>query len=151
MNIPKIIHFTCKNKNNINNPIWRECLNKYRNMYGQEYEIKIHDNNDIYNLIETHFPQYLEKIKQIKIGAILADIFRYLILYLEGGIYSDLDCEPIKSINELFNPNYKYFHGNKNNRYYIYKNNNKNINRIWKFNHNICNNCNVNLPNIKNI
>ena len=63
-----------------------------------DYEIIIYDNNDIYNIVEKNFPEYLGKIKQITIGAVLADIFRYLILYLEGGIYLDLDCDPIKHI-----------------------------------------------------
>lgn len=143
MDIPKKIHFTCKDKNNITNPIWNECLSKYRSMYT-DYEIIIHDNADIYTLIEQHFPEYLEKIKQIKIGAVLADIFRYLILYLEGGIYSDLDCEPIKPIHTLLHPTYSYFHGDesRNNHFYIYKNK-KIINPKWDFYHNICNNSSV--------
>lgn len=28
MNIPKKIHLTCKDKNNIDNRIWKECLEK---------------------------------------------------------------------------------------------------------------------------
>lgn len=101
--IPKKVHLTCKNKNNIDNdPIWIECVQKYREMY-KDYEIILYDNDDIYNIIHEHYPEHLEKIKQIKIGAVLADIFRYLIIYLYGGIYSDMDCEPIKNIESLFN------------------------------------------------
>jgi mannosyltransferase OCH1-like enzyme len=98
---PKKIHLTCKDKNNITNEIWLSCLGKYKDMYGSDYEIIVHDNNDIYNIIGSHFPNHLDKIKQIKVGAILADIFRYLILYLEGGIYSDMDCEPLIKIDKL--------------------------------------------------
>ena len=113
MKIPKKIHFTCKDKNNIDNKIWIQCLDKYKSMYP-DYEICIHDNNDIYKLISDNYPEFLEKIKKIKTGAILADLFRYLILYLEGGIYSDLDCEPIKKIDELLNHDFVYTHqGNK--------------------------------------
>ena len=110
MIIPKKIHLTCKDKNNIENKIWKKCLKKYKLLYP-DYEIIIYDNNDIYKILEKNFPQYLVKFKQIKIGAIIADIFRYLILYLEGGIYSDFDCYPIKSVNELLNENFKYYHG----------------------------------------
>ena len=113
MNIPKKIHLTCKNKNNINNIVWKKCLEKYKLIYP-DYEIIIYDNEDIYNIIQKYYPEYLLKVKQIKIGAILADIFRYLILYLEGGIYSDFDCEPIKRIDELLNPNFKYYHSGNN-------------------------------------
>lgn len=142
MNIPKKIHLTCKNKNDISNPVWVKCLQKYRSMYP-DYQIIIHDNNDIYNIVKEHYPEYLDKIKQIKVGAILADIFRYLILYLEGGIYSDLDCEPIKRIDDLLDPDFKYYHGDKNrdNNYWIYKRKNQIINKQWDFTYNICNNC----------
>ena len=47
------------------------------------------DNKDIYDIIEIFDKKRLDIIKQIKIGAVLADIFRYLILYLRGGYYSD--------------------------------------------------------------
>ncbi len=143
MKLPKKIHFTCKNKNDIKNPVWNSCLSKFYKMYS-DYEIIIHDNSDIYNIVEKHFPQYLEQIKKISVGAVLADIFRYLILYLEGGIYSDLDCEPIKHIDMLLDKDYQYFHGNekKNNNFYIYKNN-KIINNQWDFYHNICNNSEI--------
>ena len=30
-----------------------------------DYEIIIYDNNDIYNIVEKNFPEYLGKIKQI--------------------------------------------------------------------------------------
>lgn len=144
MNIPKKIHLTCKNKNDISNPVWVKCLQKYRSMYP-DYQIIIHDNNDIYNIFKEHYPEYLDKIKQIKVGAVLADIFRYLILYLEGGIYSDLDCEPIKRIDDLLDPDFKYYHGDKDrdNNYWIYKTKNQIINKEWDFTYNICNNCKV--------
>ena len=149
MNIPKKLHLTCKDKNNITNPVWQICLEKYKSMYSN-YEIIIHDNEDIYKIIEKNFPEYLEKIKQIKIGAVLADIFRYLILYLEGGVYSDLDCEPIKSVDELLNPDFKYYHGDKDrdNNFYIYKSEQRLVNKQWDFYDNICDNSDfINLSN----
>ena len=137
MNIPKKIHLTCKDKNNIDNEIWKKCLKEYKLMYP-DYEIIVYDNKDIYDIIEKHFPEYLCKIKQIKVGAILADLFRYLILYLEGGIYSDFDCGPIKRIDELLNPNFKYYHGNDNNNYWIYKTKEQIVNKDCDFTDNIC-------------
>ena len=122
MNHNKIIHLTCKDKNNIDNKVWINCLNEYKRIY-KDYKIKIYDNNDIYNIVLKYYPKYYKDIKCIKIGAILADIFRYLILYLKGGIYSDFDCMPLKHINSLFKE--KYFHGNhinKDNLIYIYDN-----------------------------
>ena len=138
-NMPKLIHLTCKDKTNITNPIWNECLNKIKNMYN-DYTITIYDNKDIYKIIEMFDKKNLDFIKNITIGATLADIFRYLILYLRGGYYFDLDCEPIKHINELNNIHY---HGDNNNNFYIYPKTKKIINSQWDFHDNPCNNCKV--------
>ena len=151
MIIPKKIHLTCKDKKKFNNKIWMMCLYKYYKLYPN-YEIIVYDNNDIYKIFEKHYPEYLEKIKKIKIGAILADIFRYLILYLEGGIYSDFDCEPLKNIDEILSKDYKYYHGGNDNKYYVYKNKNQIIDNRWDFDHNICDNSKImNNSNDKNV
>jgi len=113
--IPKKIHLTCRDKNNIDNPVWMNCIKKYKEMY-EDYEIIIYDNDDIYNIIGKYFPNHLNKVKQIKIGAVLADIFRYLILYLEGGIYSDMDCEPIIKIDNLFIETHYHCYDHCNNK-----------------------------------
>lgn len=142
MNIVKKLHLTLPNKQHISNPIWQECLNQYRALYT-DFEIIIYDNNDIYKIIEQHYPEYLAEIKKIKVGAVLADVFRYLILYLEGGIYSDMDCLPLKRIDSLLGEN--YYHGDlrRNNSFYIYPPDKKLLNRGWDFYRNPCDNCRV--------
>ena len=135
----KKLHLTCKDKNNIDNETWKRCIEKYKEIYN-DYEIIIYDNNDIYNIVKCNFPQHLEKIKQIKIGAVLADIFRYLILYLEGGIYSDMDCEPLKKIDDLVSDNHQFFHGGDDKFIYIYPRNKNIINNTCDFYKNNCNN-----------
>lgn len=136
----KILHLTCKNKYTLdNNNIYLESLNKFKELYS-DFEIKIYDDNDIYNIFKIYFPLFLADIKQIQIGAVLADIFRYLILYLEGGIYADLDCIPLKNINSLFNFE-RYYHGNDNNQFFIYPNGINLIDNRWDFYSNPCNNC----------
>ena len=134
--IPKIIHLTCKDKNHLDNEVWESCLKKYKEMYP-DYKIIVYDNNDIYNIIEQFDNKNIDKIRSIKIGAILADIFRYLILYLRGGYYSDLDCEPIKRIENLTDTQY---HGNSSNEFFIYPTSKKIINSSCEFYETPCNN-----------
>ena len=43
MRIPKLIHLTCKDKHNINNPVWLRCYNRYKTLYP-DFEIIIYDN-----------------------------------------------------------------------------------------------------------
>lgn len=135
--IPKLIHFTCKDKNKISNPIWSDCLNKYRQMYP-DYCIMIHDDEDIYALIDIFDKTNIDIIKSIKIGAVLADIFRYLCIWLFGGYYSDMDCMPIKRIGQL---NETQYHGDNQNNIYICQQNIKLTNPGYMFYNNPCSNC----------
>ena len=135
--IPKLIHFTCKDKTNINNDIWKQCLDKYYILYP-DYKIIIYDDNDIYKIVKFFDKKNLCEILKIKVGAVLADIFRYLILYLRGGYYSDMDCLPFKRIEELVKTQ---FHGDNANNIYIYPMNTALPNKQWDFHSNPCNNC----------
>jgi mannosyltransferase OCH1-like enzyme len=135
---PKIIHLTCKDKNNITNTTWKLCIEKYKKIYTN-YTIKIWDNNDIYHMIQKYFPDDVEKIKKITIGAVLADIFRYFILYIEGGIYSDMDCEPVKKIDSLFTN--VHYHGNNKNTFFIYPKNKPLKKKHCEFHLQPCNHC----------
>ena len=133
---PKILHLTCKDKTMIHNETWLKCLQTYREMYA-DYEIKIHDNEDIYRLVQQMDPDHLNWVKKIKIGAVLADVFRYLILYLEGGVYSDLDCLPIKPIRDLIHK--KHYHGNNaENHFFLYPKNKSLICKECDFYENPC-------------
>lgn len=115
---PKILHLTCKDKNNINNKIWINCYNKFKKIYTG-YDIILYDDNDIYKIVKENFPNHEKIIRKVTNGGTLSDTFRYLILYLKGGIYADMDCEPLKHIDLLFN-NFVYYHGNKG-KFYLQK------------------------------
>lgn len=104
------------------------------------YEIRVYDDDDIYALISQHYPDALAKVKQITVGAVLADIFRYIILYLEGGIYADMDCEPLRPIEGLFTE--PYFHGDpaRDHHFYLYPDAAPLASRVWDFHENPCDN-----------
>lgn len=135
--IPKIIHFTLKDKNNIDNPVWKECLEQYRKIYP-DYKIMIHDDKDIYNIIAFFNKKKINLFKEIKLGAVKADIFRYLIIYICGGYYSDMDCFPHKRIDNL---NTLQYHGNNQNDIFIYNKNTPLTDKAFMFYENPCNNC----------
>lgn len=138
-NIPKLIHFTCKNKRNITNKVWINCLHQYYKLYP-DYKIIIYDDEDIHNIVEIFDKKNIDKIKNIEIGACLADVFRYLILYLRGGYYSDMDCFPYKRIDLLSNTQY---HGDANNNFHIYPKNYALANREYDFYSNPCDSCSL--------
>jgi mannosyltransferase OCH1-like enzyme len=135
---PKKIHLTCKNKEFLeNNSTYKLCLSEYHKIYPN-YSIHVYDDDDIYELIKENFPDDYDFITTIK-GVMLADTFRYLILYLEGGIYSDFDCIPVKNIELLFN--HSYFHGDsrRNNNFFIYPKDKPLLNTLWDYYENQCN------------
>jgi mannosyltransferase OCH1-like enzyme len=126
------IHLVCKDKNKIDEEIWKRCINKYKKIY-LNYEVCIYDYPDIYNIIQSYYPKYLDKIKQIKVEPILIDVFRYLILYVEGGIFSEMDCEPLKHIGDLFDT--IYYHGDRSreNNFYIYPQKETLVDMKWDY------------------
>ncbi|THV47192.1 hypothetical protein BGAL_0328g00050 [Botrytis galanthina] len=71
---------------------------------GHRYEV-LTDNNDMY-YVETHFgpdeldrPDIVEMYRSLKVQIIKADLLRYLIMYVEGGVYTDIDVEALKAVD----------------------------------------------------
>lgn len=95
--IPKIIHQTYHQKTKIPMKVY-DNINKY----ASNYEHKIYDDNDCIKIIEDNFPKYyVDVFKRMKLGAHKADLFRYCILFLYGGIYLDIKTQLIEPIPEF--------------------------------------------------
>ena len=87
--IPFIIHQTYYTKQ-LDSDIYQTCLT-IKNM-NSEYDYKFYDDNDCRKYISQHYPpEYLKAYDMVIPGAYKADVFRYLVLYREGGIY--MDCK----------------------------------------------------------
>jgi hypothetical protein len=92
--IPPIIHLTGKTK----------CLSKafYQNTQKwftfPNHAVLYYDDHAVQRLFQNYewkiFPQLKQAIQCINSGAGLADVFRYLLLWEYGGIYTDLDNAP---------------------------------------------------------
>lgn len=68
--------------------------------FNKDYEYKLWDDEDIYQLYKNNYPSILEVWDKIK-GIQKADLGRYLILYLEGGFYCDTDFYINKPLDDL--------------------------------------------------
>lgn len=88
--IPKIIHKTGPDSyNNLSNELLT-LFNKTK-LKNPGYKIIYYNDNDCFNLIKNNFKSdVLWAYEKLKPTAYKADLFRYCILYLYGGIYSDL-------------------------------------------------------------
>jgi len=67
---------------------------------NNDYEYKLWNKKMCDDLIEL-YPQYLEMYKSVRYPIMQVDIIRYLILHHEGGLYADMDIEPISLIKDF--------------------------------------------------
>jgi mannosyltransferase OCH1-like enzyme len=98
-NIPKIIYLSYKTKD-----IPEYVMKKWNEIYP-DYEVKLYDNTDCINFLKTEYnDEYVDIFNYIKDGPIKADFWRVCILYKYGGIYSDIDIEPLINIEKIMLP-----------------------------------------------
>jgi len=103
--IPKVIYQTWKTKN-----VDAKLQNVIDNIQklNPNYKIVFFDDDDIESWIKNTFEndtKIYDTYKKLKVGAARADFWRYLILYMNGGIYLDIDSNINKSLDLLINNN----------------------------------------------
>jgi mannosyltransferase OCH1-like enzyme len=105
--IPKKIHqiyFDFYNKKFEENKLFIESSNSFKNL-NQDYEYKLWNENDCEQLIIDNFPQYYDFYKNMRHKIQKVDFARCVILYVEGGLYADLDMICLKNIDNLITNN----------------------------------------------
>ena len=94
---PKQIHFTLKDKHNI--PSWAN-ISSWRTK-NPDYEVRLWDDADAKQLIMETFPEQFTNARMNKLKPVeMADIFRYVVMYKHGGVYSDIDVGAVLPIPE---------------------------------------------------
>jgi mannosyltransferase OCH1-like enzyme len=78
---------------------------------AHRYEV-LTDMNDMY-YVETHFgpaelnrPDIIDMYRSLTAKIIKADLLRYLVMYVEGGVYTDIDVEALKPIDRFIPDRY---------------------------------------------
>lgn len=73
---------------------------------GHRYEV-LTDQNDFY-YVESHFgpsgldrPDIVQTYQALSAKIIKADLLRYLVMYIEGGVYADIDVEALRPIERF--------------------------------------------------
>ena len=81
--IPKILHLTHYNKESIPKKVWENL-----NMFAEDYDIKYYTDKDCIDFLKREYNEEIVTIfKTLATGAHKADLFRYCVLYIEGGVY----------------------------------------------------------------
>jgi hypothetical protein len=74
------------------------------------------DDDDIILFIKTYYnDSVLNSFNSLKNGAHKADLARYCILYIYGGLYMDIKVELIKPLSEIFNKGDNMFYSVESN------------------------------------
>jgi mannosyltransferase OCH1-like enzyme len=112
--IPRIIHFIWIDKSDIlgrnTYPLkYDRCIRSW-SVRNPEYMIEFWNGFRIWNeIILPHFPEWIDTYLSIRTNIIRCDLARYLILFIKGGIYSDMDIYCRKSIRTLLQPSDRQF------------------------------------------
>jgi len=97
--IPKVIYQTWYKKDL---PDSIKNLNEKMMSINKNYKYCFYDDTDIINFINDNYGDTIIKaFNSLNVGAAKADLWRYLILYKNGGIYLDLDSELHNDLDNL--------------------------------------------------
>jgi mannosyltransferase OCH1-like enzyme len=109
---PKILHhifwdFTDKNRPITEITEFNECRKTWLN-YHKNWSAKLWDKPDMDKFVKKHFPQYFDKWDSLNKKIKKVDMFRYMVLHVEGGLYSDLDMECLINYDNLLEEHKNY-------------------------------------------
>ena len=93
--IPRIIHITSKSR--CATPKVQDIVNQWR---FANYSLYFHDDEAVdrlfrHPLTQKNFPLLNETLMCVTNGATKADLWRYLVLFQYGGVYTDVDNSPV--------------------------------------------------------
>src|SRR4051794_29501684 len=100
--IPKIIMQTWKNE--VVPDKWKiSPASLHQQMPSWKYVLMTDQDNE--QFVRKHFPEFLPSYKAFPYNIQRADAIRYMWLYINGGLYIDLDTKVIHPLDELFTSN----------------------------------------------
>jgi hypothetical protein len=99
--IPKIIHMC----NKILDAKSIEYSKNWKKL-NPNFIIRLSDENMKKTFLQTEFPKiYADIFDFLEDGPIKADFWRICVLYKHGGVYSDIDIEPLIPLSQFIEPN----------------------------------------------
>ena len=101
MAIPKIIHQVWEGRTEPCMPTRLQILARTWREQNPDWEYHLWNGEEMDELVEKHFPEYLSMYRSFPYNVQRWDTIRYMILYVYGGVYTDLDTECFKPIEPL--------------------------------------------------
>jgi len=77
-------------------PKAKECQNTWKTHFASSAYALL-DDAQILDFMQTHFdPEIVAVFQQFPLGVMRADMWRYAVLYIHGGMYSDIDSKALQ-------------------------------------------------------
>tara|TARA_R110000744_G_scaffold303743_1_gene412335 strand:+ start:30 stop:752 length:723 start_codon:yes stop_codon:yes gene_type:complete len=103
--IPKIIHqiyFDFHNKKIEEIPLFNTSSKRIQE-FNPDYEYKLWSEKECEDVVKENLPQHYDFYKSMKFKIQQIDYMRFVLLYVYGGIYIDLDLIPIRKLDSTLN------------------------------------------------
>lgn len=101
MAIPKIIHQVWEGRTEPKMPTRLQILARTWREQNPDWEYHLWNGEEMDELVEKHFPEYLSMYRSFPYNVQRWDTIRYMILYVYGGVYTDLDTECFRPMTPL--------------------------------------------------
>lgn len=85
----------------------QDVINAWKKLHP-DFKIVLHEDPDMLDLVTEHYPQFLNLYLNTVDSVERVDIWRYLIMHHQGGVYADSDWKPVVPVYEWhtnINPN----------------------------------------------
>ena len=106
--IPKIVHQTWKE--NITQELYPKKSIFQSSWKQKDWEYRFYNDDDVVQFLKLHFPpQVLEAYNTLIPGAFKADLFRYCVLFIYGGVYADYDVLCETDLDQAIDPEVGFF------------------------------------------
>ena len=103
--IPKIIHqiyFDLHNKKIEDIPLFKTSSERIQKL-NPDYKYILWSEKKCSDLVKKEFPEYYDFYKSMRYKIQQIDYMRFVLLYVYGGIYVDLDLIPIRKLDSILN------------------------------------------------
>ena len=108
--IPKIVHVSWNNVTFIRNEKNALLDNGYRQIekLSKEYSVRFWDNDEIIKYVNSSFLLNKKEKKRLRNFMEIQDLFRWVLMYQEGGIYMDIDRLVNKNLSSIISPSTRF-------------------------------------------
>lgn len=93
--IPYLLHQTVANPATVPAKVEQNLQ-----QYARKFKRHLYSDQDCEMFLQQHFPEYVSVIRQLR-GAHKADLFRYAVLYVHGGVYMDIKLELVQPLDAI--------------------------------------------------